>query len=129
MDFEPLYQTRLGKAYCADSLKFMQAMRAKQADLVLTSPPYALHFKKEYGNADQKEYVDWFLPFAEQIRRVLKPDGSFVLNVGGSWTPVRLFGPSTTSACCSRCAISWASSCARSSSGTIPPKCQRRPNG
>jgi hypothetical protein len=54
---------------------------------VLTSPPYALHFKKEYGNADQNDYVAWFLPFAREIKRVLKPDGSFVLNIGGSWTP------------------------------------------
>jgi len=36
-------------------------------DVVVTSPPYALHFKKEYGNADQKEYVEWFLPFGRQI--------------------------------------------------------------
>ena len=87
MDFRPLYQTKLGKAYCADSLDFMRAMPGGQVDLVLTSPPYALHFKKEYGNADQKEYVNWFLPFAEQIKRVLAADGSFVLNVGGCWTP------------------------------------------
>jgi site-specific DNA-methyltransferase (cytosine-N4-specific) len=59
----------------------------RNTTLILTSPPYALHFKKEYGNADQREYVRWFLPFAEQIKRVLKPEGSFVLNVGGSWTP------------------------------------------
>ena len=83
----PLYQTKLGKAYCADSLEFMRGMRGKTVDLVVTSPPYALHFKKEYGNADQREYVKWFLPFAEQIKRVLKPDGSLVLNIGGSWTP------------------------------------------
>src|SRR4030042_1270170 len=87
MQQTPLYQTKLGKAYCADSLEFMRRMRGKTVDLVVTSPPYALHFKKEYGNADQREYVKWFLPFAEQIKRVLKPDGSFVLNVGGSWTP------------------------------------------
>lgn len=83
----PLYQTKLGKAYCADSLEFMRSMRRETVDLVVTSPPYALHFKKEYGNADQQEYVRWFLPFAEQVKRLLKPDGSFVLNVGGSWTP------------------------------------------
>lgn len=83
----PLYQTKLGKAYCADSLEFMRHMPGGQVDLVVTSPPYALHFKKEYGNADQREYVEWFLPFAEQIKRVLKPEGSFVLNVGGSWAP------------------------------------------
>ena len=87
MRFDPLYQTKLGKAYCADSLEFMRTLAGEKVDLVVTSPPYALHFKKEYGNASQAEYVKWFMPFAEQIRRVLKPDGSFVLNVGGSWTP------------------------------------------
>jgi len=83
----PLYQTKLGRAYCADSLEFMRGMPGGHVDLVVTSPPYALHFKKEYGNANQREYVNWFLPFAGQIKRVLKPQGSFVLNVGGSWTP------------------------------------------
>lgn len=87
MPFEPLYQTELGEAYCADSLELLGSMPAGSIDLVLTSPPYALHFKKEYGNADQSEYVEWFLPFARQIKRVLKEDGSFVLNVGGAWTP------------------------------------------
>lgn len=82
-----LYETELGRAYCADSLDLMKSLKAGSVDLVMTSPPYALHFKKEYGNADQAEYVDWFLPFAEQIKRILKNDGSFVLNVGGSWTP------------------------------------------
>jgi DNA modification methylase len=84
---QPIYSTSLGEAYCADSLDFMRSLPAGSIDLVLTSPPYALHFKKEYGNADQGEYVEWFLPFAEEIKRILKPDGSFVLNVGGAWTP------------------------------------------
>jgi len=84
---KPLYQTELGQAYCADSLEFMSAVPTGTVDLVLTSPPYALHFKKEYGNADQHQYVDWFMPFAKQIKRILKPTGSFVLNIGGSWTP------------------------------------------
>ena len=87
MRFKPIYQTDLGKAYCADSLAFLPILPDTSVDLVITSPPYALHFKKEYGNADQHEYVDWFLPFARQIKRVLKPDASFVLNIGGSWTP------------------------------------------
>ena len=84
---KPLYKTEFGKAFHADSLEFMQAMESESINLVMTSPPYALHFKKEYGNASQAEYVDWFLPFAEQIKRVLTKDGSFVLNVGGAWTP------------------------------------------
>jgi site-specific DNA-methyltransferase (cytosine-N4-specific) len=84
---KPLYQTELGKAYCADSLELLPTLPDASVDLVFTSPPYALHFKKEYGNADQKDYVAWFLPFAREIKRVLKPEGSFVLNIGGSWTP------------------------------------------
>lgn len=82
-----IHQTELGSLYCADSLEFMGGMQDHSVDLVVTSPPYALHFKKEYGNADQKEYVEWFLPFGREIRRILKKDGSFVLNVGGAWTP------------------------------------------
>ncbi len=92
MKFTPIYKTEFGKAYCCDSLKFLPSLAAGSVDLVVTSPPYALHFKKEYGNADQREYVKWFLPFAAEIKRVLKDDGSFVLNVGGAWTagaPVR----------------------------------------
>src|SRR5256885_1133101 len=69
---KPLYQTDLGKAYCGDSLKLLPTIPDASVDLVLTSPPYALHFKKEYGNADQKEYVEWFLPFAREIKRGIK---------------------------------------------------------
>lgn len=87
MKIKPLYKTKLGSAYCADSLEAMAALPARSVDLVVTSPPYALHFKKEYGNADQGEYVAWLLPFAREIARILKPAGSFVLNIGGSWTP------------------------------------------
>jgi DNA modification methylase len=83
----PIYCTEYGEAYCADSLSLMREMASDSIDLVITSPPYALHFKKEYGNADQSNYVDWFLPFAEEIKRLLKPSGSFVLNIGGTWTP------------------------------------------
>jgi len=54
-------------------------------DLVVTSPPYALHFKKAYGNVAKDEYVRWFLPFAAEIKRLLTPTGSFVLNIGGSY--------------------------------------------
>jgi site-specific DNA-methyltransferase (cytosine-N4-specific) len=87
MPIKPLYSTDLGQAYCADSLELLPTLPDASVDLVFTSPPYALHFKKEYGNADQKEYVKWFMPFAEQIKRLLKPDASFVLNVGGAWKP------------------------------------------
>ena len=83
----PAYRTSLGKAYCGDSLEMMRDMASDSVDLVVTSPPYALHFKKEYGNADQADYINWFSPFAVEIRRILKPTGSFVVNIGGTWTP------------------------------------------
>ncbi len=82
-----MYATDRGAAYCGDSIELMRSMPADSVNLVVTSPPYALHFKKEYGNADQSEYVRWLLPFVREIRRILADDGSFVLNVGGAWTP------------------------------------------
>jgi DNA modification methylase len=87
MTRQPLYTTELGAAYLGDSLTVMAELPADSVDLVVTSPPYALHFKKEYGNADQADYVAWLSPFCQQIRRILKPTGSFVLNIGGAWTP------------------------------------------
>lgn len=87
MNSGPVYSTKLGDMYCANSAEFMRGMESGSVDLVVTSPPYALHFKKEYGNIDQEGYIAWFLPFAAEIRRILKPSGSFVLNVGGAWTP------------------------------------------
>src|SRR5215471_236057 len=76
-----LYQTALGVAYVSNSLTLMRRLPSSSIQAVVTSPPYALHFKKEYGNVDKSKYVDWFLPFAAEIKRILKPDGSFVLNI------------------------------------------------
>ena len=50
-------------------------------DLIFTSPPYADQRKKTYGGVRPSEYVDWFIPRAEQFLRVLKPTGTFVLNI------------------------------------------------
>ena len=83
----PLYQTSLGAAYVLDSLALMRSLPSASVEAVITSPPYALHFKKEYGNVDKAQYIEWFLPFAAEIKRVLKPQGSFVLNIGGSYNP------------------------------------------
>ncbi|UYZ22031.1 DNA-methyltransferase [Mesobacillus jeotgali] len=51
----------------------------------MTSPPFALVKKKKYGNVSSEEYLDWFRPFIKEIYRVLTKDGSFVLDIGGSW--------------------------------------------
>ena len=81
----PAYKTDLGAAYRGNSLAIMKHVEAGTIDLVVTSPPYALEFKKEYGNVAKNKYVDWFLPFADEIKRILKPSGSLVLNIGGSY--------------------------------------------
>jgi site-specific DNA-methyltransferase (cytosine-N4-specific) len=88
----PYFSSRLGAAYVGDSLEMLQALPSSSVNLVVTSPPYALHFKKAYGNEHKDRYVNWFLPFAKEIQRVLTDDGSFVLNIGGSYnkgTPTR----------------------------------------
>ena len=82
---EPLYKTALGNAYLVDSLEALRDMKSNSVNLIMTSPPYALHFKKAYGNVDKAEYVEWFLQFAKAMYRVLTDDGSFVLNIGGSY--------------------------------------------
>lgn len=50
-------------------------------DLIFTSPPYADQRKNSYGGVSPDQYVDWFLPKADQFLRVLKPDGTFILNI------------------------------------------------
>jgi len=50
-------------------------------DLIFTSPPYADQRRTTYGGVKPAEYVDWFLPKAEQFLRVLKPTGTFILNI------------------------------------------------
>jgi len=88
----PAYTTTLGAAYCGDSLNFLDAMEAESVDLIVTSPPFALLRQKSYGNESQDTYVDWLLEFGKRSLPVLKPTGSFVLDLGGAYQrglPVR----------------------------------------
>ncbi len=82
---EPYYETKLGAAYLGDTLELIKAIPDNSVNLIVTSPPYALRFKKEYGSVDAEDYVKWFRTFAEQFYRILTDDGSFVLNIGGCW--------------------------------------------
>jgi site-specific DNA-methyltransferase (cytosine-N4-specific) len=83
----PTYTTRLGRAYHADALDVLRGLTTDSVALVLTSPPFALRRQKAYGNVPAGEYVEWFWPFACEIARVLKQDGSFVFDLGGAWNP------------------------------------------
>jgi site-specific DNA-methyltransferase (cytosine-N4-specific) len=65
----------------------LRRLKADSVSLVFTSPPFALRRQKAYGNVAADEYVEWFWPFAEEIHRVLRQDGSFVFDLGGAWNP------------------------------------------
>lgn len=80
-----LYKTQYGKAVVGDSLELMKQLPDGSINLVVTSPPFALSRPKEYGNKDQEEYIDWILDFTKEVYRVLKEDGSFVIDLGGSY--------------------------------------------
>ena len=56
-------------------------------DLIITSPPFGLVRKKDYGNVDADKYIEWFKPFAHEFHRILKKSGSFVIDIGGAWIP------------------------------------------
>jgi len=85
--FTPAYSTPFGAMFNTDALNILNVLPSDSVDLVMTSPPFALTRKKEYGNEPIERYLDWFMPFCRQIHRILKPTGSFVLDIGGSWVP------------------------------------------
>lgn len=81
-----VYETPFGLAVWADALTAMGRMEDGKFQLILTSPPYALLRPKAYGNVTAEEYIEWLLPFAREWIRLLKPDGSILLNLGHAWT-------------------------------------------
>ncbi|MGF1582239.1 MAG: DNA-methyltransferase [Gemmataceae bacterium] len=84
-ELTPAYTTSHGKAYHADAIDVLREIPENTVSLVFTSPPFALRRKKAYGNVDADNYVEWFWPFAQEIYRVLRPDGSFVYDLAGAW--------------------------------------------
>ncbi len=81
------FRGEYGSIILGDSLEVLSTIEEASADLVMTSPPFGLVRKKDYGNADAPDYVDWFRPFGEAARRVLKDSGSLVVDIGGAWNP------------------------------------------
>lgn len=79
------HRTKLGEIILGDSLEVLSKREADSVDLIMTSPPFGLVRKKEYGNVHADEYCEWFQPFAEQFHRVLKDTGSLVIDIGGAW--------------------------------------------
>ncbi len=70
--------TNLVNGDCEEVLK---NIKSNSVDLIITSPPYADSRKKTYGGVKDDKYVEWFLPKSEEMLRILKPDGTFILNI------------------------------------------------
>ena len=84
-DFRIFHETSLGRIIHGDSVDVLAACADDSVDLIMTSPPFGLVRKKDYGNVDADEYVDWFRPFAAAFHRVMKGDASLVIDIGGAW--------------------------------------------
>ncbi len=80
------HETNHGRILLGDSLAmFRDEVEEKSVDLIMTSPPFGLVRKKDYGNADAHDYLEWFRPFAAAFHKALKPQGSLVIDIGGAW--------------------------------------------
>ena len=73
--------TCLNQILEGDCLSVLKRLPPSCVDFIVTSPPYADNRQKTYEGMPPDEYVRWFLPITEQLKRVLKPNGSFVLNI------------------------------------------------
>lgn len=71
----------LDKIYLGDCAEILRTIPSGTINLIVTSPPYADNRKSTYGGVPIKKYVDWFLPISLELKRVLHPRGSFILNI------------------------------------------------
>lgn len=67
--------------YLGDCKEVLKNLPENSVDLIFTSPPYADQRRDTYGGISHSKYVDWFLPISKELLRVLKPSGTFVLNI------------------------------------------------
>jgi site-specific DNA-methyltransferase (adenine-specific) len=67
--------------YLGDSKEVLKKLPSNSVNLIITSPPYADQRKGTYGGVYPDKYVEWFLPISKELLRVLKPTGTFVLNI------------------------------------------------
>ena len=100
MDAAPLDSLEVGP-HClilGDCLHALAALPAESVDVVVTSPPYNLGiaYSKHDDRMAEAEYLAWMTQVAASVRRVMRPDGSFFLNIAGSssrpWLPLELIG-------------------------------------
>lgn len=78
-------ETELGEVICGDSALELREIPDNSVNLIMTSPPFGLIKKKEYGNVPADDYLAWFEDFAKQFHRILQDNGSLVIDIGGTW--------------------------------------------
>lgn len=71
--------------HLADCRDYLEDQEEGSVDLIVTSPPFGLIKKKEYGNVSSDKYVKWFKEFGDHFYRVLSDTGSLVIDIGGAW--------------------------------------------
>ena len=71
----------IANIFCGDASDILQRIEENCVDLIVTSPPYADQRKDTYGGVHADKYVEWFLPISKELLRVLKPTGTFILNI------------------------------------------------
>ena len=81
-----LYKTKFGKYYVNECEKQLKYLKLKgKVQLILTSPPFPLNNKKQYGNLNGEEYLEWFVNLAPLFSELLTDDGSIVIELGNAW--------------------------------------------
>lgn len=91
---EKLFSTKLGRYLLGDvsaeqTSTFLRGKYEGKVQLILTSPPFPLNAKKEYGNRSMEEYKKWLSELAPVFSRLLTPNGSIVMEIGNAWEPGR----------------------------------------
>lgn len=64
-----------------DCIEVMRRMAPESIDAIITSPPYAMQRKATYGGVPEADYPAWTVAWMNEARRLLKPDGSVVINI------------------------------------------------
>jgi DNA modification methylase len=82
-----VFKTPSGRFYVGDSVSTLKKLKQLEGkvQLIITSPPFPLNKKKSYGNLSGEDYLEWFTSLAPLFARLLKPDGSVVIEIGNAW--------------------------------------------
>lgn len=71
----------VSKIILGDCKEILKTLPNDSVDLIFTSPPYADSRSNTYGGIHPDKYVEWFTPISQELLRLLKPDGTFILNI------------------------------------------------